>query len=319
MDAKRGIVDKLQYAFTGPWRVTAVLTGASYELEHCDHKRKDKKHASDLSPYPVELILFQPIDGADTCYGQLYKPISADPFKEAGIKGFDPIQPYKVSSNFAITSQCAAFHWPSLYELNDEFAPFPWANDAKFQQYLHRYCVTKLPVLAMGPPPADPIHSIPKTPAIHLLTAAIINSVDRLFFVSHSIGAKKSREWRLVQISFSNLMLLYPSCMLDEKFLFEFYICHPSDWRYNAVNHHYWIQYHGQNDINCPTLSLETHLILPSDTLVDYALFHKLLPFRKWLNITHSDTFIYGPFELATVKGQKTRDCISQDNWNVLL
>jgi hypothetical protein len=72
---------------------------------------KIKKHASDLSPYPVELILFQPIDGADTCYGQLYKPISADPFKEAGIKGFDPIQPYKVSSNFAITSHCAAFHW----------------------------------------------------------------------------------------------------------------------------------------------------------------------------------------------------------------
>ena len=44
----------------------------------------------------------------------------------------------------------------------------------------------------MGPPPADPIHSIPKTPAIHLLTAAIINSLDRLFFVSHSIGANTS-------------------------------------------------------------------------------------------------------------------------------
>ena len=37
-DAKQGIVDKLQYAFTGPWRVTAILTGASYELEHCDSK-----------------------------------------------------------------------------------------------------------------------------------------------------------------------------------------------------------------------------------------------------------------------------------------
>jgi hypothetical protein len=89
-DAKRGIVDKLQYAFTGPWRVSAILTGASYELEHCDSKRKEKKHTSDLSPYPVELIPFQPVDGADTRYGQLFKPISAHPFKEAGIKGFTP-------------------------------------------------------------------------------------------------------------------------------------------------------------------------------------------------------------------------------------
>jgi hypothetical protein len=103
-DAKRGIVDKLQYAFKGPWRVSAILTGASYELEHCDSKQKEKKHASDLSPaYLVELIPFRPIDGADTRYGQLFKHISAHPFKEAGIKGFTPTQPYKIASNLAIT------------------------------------------------------------------------------------------------------------------------------------------------------------------------------------------------------------------------
>jgi hypothetical protein len=164
-DSKRGIVDILQYAFTGPWRVTAVLTGASYELEHCDSKRKYKKHASNLSPYPVELILFQPVDGADTRYGQLFKPISAHPFKEAGIKGFTPTQPYKVTSHLAITTRCTAFHWPSLSELNDEFAPFPWANDDKFQRYIHGDSITKLPVLATGPPPAGSTHFIPKTPA----------------------------------------------------------------------------------------------------------------------------------------------------------
>ena len=107
--------------------------------------------------------------------------------------------------------------------------------------------------------------------------------------------------------------------MLDRGFLFEFSICHPSDWHYNAVNQRYWIQYHGQNDILCPDLSLETHPIRPSETSVDYALRHKLLPFRKWLNITHSDTFIHGPFEFASVRGQKTCDFISQDDWNVLL
>ena len=69
----------------------------------------------------------------------------------------------------------------------------------------------------------------------------------------------------------------------------------------------------------CPNLSLETHLICPSDTSVDYALRHTLLPFRKWLNITHSDTFIHGPFEFATVRGRKTRDRVSQYDWDVLL
>jgi hypothetical protein len=29
-DASKGRVDKLQYAFTGPWRITAILKGASY-------------------------------------------------------------------------------------------------------------------------------------------------------------------------------------------------------------------------------------------------------------------------------------------------
>jgi hypothetical protein len=65
----------------------------------------------------VELILFQPVNGANTQYGQLYKPISAHPFKEAGIKGFAPIQPYKVASNLAITIRCAASHWPSGTDL----------------------------------------------------------------------------------------------------------------------------------------------------------------------------------------------------------
>jgi hypothetical protein len=60
------VVDKLQFACTGPWHMTTLLKGASYKLEHC-HKagQKEKKHASDLSPYPPKTIPFQPADGAD--------------------------------------------------------------------------------------------------------------------------------------------------------------------------------------------------------------------------------------------------------------
>ncbi len=317
-DGKRGIVNKLQYAFTGPWHVTAALKGASYGLVHCNNdKRMEKKHASDLSPYPAELIPFGPVDGADTRYGQLYKPISGQPFKEAGIKGFTPIQPFKVATNLAITNRCAA-NWPSLSKLNNRFSPFPWKSNAEFQQYIDGDSIAQLPVMTMGPPPAAPAHSIPLVPAIHLLMASIISSTKKLFFVSHSIGANNSHEWHLARIAFNNSVLLNLSCTLDGQFLFEFYICHPSDWHYNAVNQRYWIQFHGCEDIMCPNLSTDTHLICPSETSDDYALRHKLLPFRKWLNITHPDTYIHGPFEFATIQGRKTCDCVSQDDWDVL-
>jgi hypothetical protein len=80
------------HAFTGPWRILRSLPGASYELEFVHNpKRRDKKHASDLSPYPPELIPFKPVNSTDSCYGQLYKPIGAAPFKEAGIEGFNSL------------------------------------------------------------------------------------------------------------------------------------------------------------------------------------------------------------------------------------
>jgi hypothetical protein len=88
-----------------------------------------KKHASNLSPYPLELIPFQPLDGSDTWYGQLHKPITAHPFKEAGINGFNPIQPFKISANFLTTAKFLEFHWSSLSELNDVLFPFHWLSE----------------------------------------------------------------------------------------------------------------------------------------------------------------------------------------------
>ena len=50
-DAARGLVGKLEYAFTGPWRVTGSLHGASYSLEHCHNAAcTEKKYAADLVP-----------------------------------------------------------------------------------------------------------------------------------------------------------------------------------------------------------------------------------------------------------------------------
>ena len=62
--ASKGRVGKLEYKFTKPWKIIEPLKGASYAIEHClTPTRMEKKHASDLTPYPLELIPFKPIDG----------------------------------------------------------------------------------------------------------------------------------------------------------------------------------------------------------------------------------------------------------------
>jgi hypothetical protein len=63
---------------------------------------------------------------------------------------------------------------------------------------------------------------------------------------------------------------------------------------------------------------MDTHLIQPSDSLKEYTTQHKLLPFCYWVNLTHQDTFIHGPFKFTTVNGRKTWDRISQPDWDLL-
>jgi hypothetical protein len=67
-----------------------------------------------------------------------------------------------------------------------------------------------------------------------------------------------------------------------------------------------------------PTSSTTMHLIRPSDISTAVAARILLVPFRRWLNLTHSDTFLYGPFNFATVNGWKTRNHVLQVDWDLL-
>jgi hypothetical protein len=168
------------------------------------------------------------------------------------------------------------------------------------------------------PPPAAPIYDNPTIPSISTLTTAIIKSSDRLFPISNQIGINEAQEWRLIRIAFQESMLLYASCLQDGRFLVEFYICHPSDSRFNAINQRFWLQYHTDSELLSPLSTTETHLVHPSDTLVDYANRHTLTAFQKWVNLTHQDTFIHGPFDFSSVNGRKTQDRVSQTDWDIL-
>jgi hypothetical protein len=92
---------------------------------------------------------------------------------------------------------------------------------------------------------------------------------------------------------------------------------HPANVRYNAINQRFWLQYCNRNT---PTFdTLDAHLITPSDTLADCAARLHLIPVRPWVNLTHGNTYIHGPFDFAIVNGQKFRDCIRQEAWDALV
>jgi hypothetical protein len=56
---------------------------------------------------------------------QIHKAINHHPFKEAGISGFLPLQPFRVPAKFINVSSYTDFWWPTLSELNDDIKEFP--------------------------------------------------------------------------------------------------------------------------------------------------------------------------------------------------
>jgi hypothetical protein len=59
-------------------------------------------------------------------------------------------------------------------------------------------------------------------------------------------------------------------------------------------------------------------LLRPTDSSDTYAARNKLLPLRKHINLTHTDTFIHGPFNFSTINKRKSRDQNSQAEWDIL-
>ena len=231
------------YHFTGPCLITAKLDGASYKIKHVATKWKDNKHTSDFSPYPAESIAFQPLDGADNQYGQTHRKIFDHLYKEAGIKGFTPPNPFWVSTNFITTSDTLALQWPTLAELNNELCPYPWSHNEEFNQYLsgNADSLNIVPGFYMGPPPSEPLCATPTIPPAAILAQQIIKSSDKLFFIFNSIGAGNVREWRPVRVALEATMASYSSCLDDGQYLVNFYIFHSSDVWYNAINQRFLV------------------------------------------------------------------------------
>jgi hypothetical protein len=258
-DASKGSVRKLEFSFPGPWQIIDSALSGSYNIEHCHHpNRRMKKHAANLTPYPVELIPFEPVHRPDTEYSQLHKAIKPHPFKAAGINRFLRPKPFQVPAKFL-----SVFHWPTLSKLNNNIEKFPWCNNKERHQYFADeppFCPS---VMYTRPPPELPsTPQIPEhsAPPISSLAPLIISSTVRLFYILHSIGGNHW-EWRLVCIAFKDSIDLYPSCLKDGRFLVDFYMAHPSNVHYNAINQRFWLQYWDRTSTVFGTM--DAHLITP--------------------------------------------------------
>ena len=67
---------------------------------------------------------FEPIDGSNNCYSQLYCTITKSPFEAAAIKGFTPAKVFKASTNYVAVQE--EFQWSTCQELDKDLNPFPW-------------------------------------------------------------------------------------------------------------------------------------------------------------------------------------------------
>jgi hypothetical protein len=244
--------------------------------------------------------------------------MSKNPCIQAGIKGFKPPTPFKVSAQFLTTDQSLDFSWLTMAKLNEDLFLYPWSFGKEFDANLTSDTEIVSQGFYTGPPPSAPKYSAPTSPPANVLAKQIIASSYQLFFISNPIGSGDVREWRLEQVAFDATVFLYSSCLMDGRYLVDFYLPHPSDLRYNAINRRFLLQHHSQEDIISPTSSAYTHYIRPLETIEAFARQHHLLPYRKFLNLTHSDTYILRSFDFTTIRGRKSRDRIPQSAWDVL-
>ena len=321
-DKAKNRVDKTEFAYTGPWESMRKLDGASYKIKHCRTNRIDKRHAMHLSPLPPELTAFRALDGADSRYGQLYKGITDDEYKCAGIDDFlphDPLKDFKFNPAAAraakITSDASRDTMPAmptLFKLNQELLNSKGWSSEEIESAMQSRSRSPSPILQPTSMPATkPAPRMP--PSVSELHAQLCSSIAKLFFICWR------HEWRLVCCAYKDTLAVNPDCITKGCFLVDFFMPHPEDANHSAPNQRFWLQFHKKPGPLYFTLKIFYHLVRPTGNSTLYARNKDLVPYRQWAYLSRADTFIHGPIDFQfTAHGNKSRDRISRANWSVL-
>ena len=136
-------------------------------------------------------------------------------------------------ANPALPSDDDDVHFPTLAELNAEC--FQWdegEDDLVYQdnslcQEIKVFAVTRSQAAAAKGPPPPPVKAPPpfRVPEIGPLTASILTSTDKLFFIAHKIPGSDVSEWALVRINLPLSVQAHPAALQDGRFLAQFYTC----------------------------------------------------------------------------------------------
>ncbi len=131
-DSSRGQVDKLQYAFTGPWRISAILKGASYEIVHCDNATLKEKKSMHWTYHLTQLNLFR--------FSQWTKQtLGMDNYSNQLLQIHSRQQALRDSSQFSRSRFC----WILLKQINVSHSIGPvsgvvqaWVGQKRFNSYI---------------------------------------------------------------------------------------------------------------------------------------------------------------------------------------
>jgi hypothetical protein len=239
--------------------------------------------------------------------------MSKQPYKLAGLEGYEPAQPWAqpiASAQMSKLDSQENLPFLSLAEMDNDFDGWP----DKVNPFLHK----EPPQTPEIPIPDQPILITTAIPlrTVQKLIADIIQSEDTLFFINHSVTATEGRkEWKLIQVNFEKSIQQQPACLQNGRFLVDFYIEHHQDKSLDIRDRSFWLEYHKSNSHK--TISTQYHILQPSQFSSKTATDKDLVPYREWLNLSDPTT-LSGPFEFATINQRKTRDRVSSTDWSQL-
>jgi hypothetical protein len=291
------MVKKLSYIKRGPYKIIKDYKSGSYELEPTigGSRATIKKHGSDLYISPQSLVPHRPMESSDHNFRKLHKKTVPDPYRIVGLEGYEPSQPWSTSKHatqlkLALLNNMPSF--PTLQDLDNEFDGWPETGNL----FIDRQTMTP----AIQGTTND--NNIPVLPNLvqtkSTIIADLIRSEDKLFFIAYSQErSQRPKEWKLVRIDFKKSLQQHPSCLQDSRFLAEFFIEHYRDKNLDISSRRYWLEYHSSNSHK--TLSVDYHIIQPSQYSEATAKSKWLVPYPEWIHIDDDAIAIHGPFDFA--------------------
>ena len=150
-----------------------------------------------------------------------------------------------------------------------------------------------------------------------MLAKGIIKSASRLFIVLDN-ATPDVLEWCLVCVLLKDSVSLYPSCLQGGCFLVRICIVRTDDVCLNGSNNIFWLEYHIRKEIVNPTSQPKTHIVGSSTTSKECASNELIVLFQKWINLTHTITYIHEPFYFTSIQGSKSSDRVATSMSNIL-